>query len=199
MKDIKYESDIYMVRRLSEEDWAEIEAAYCANKISVRELARRHDLSDTAIRKHAKEEHWPRRDHKALAVIDARSRVRVIHELKPPPIITQGSRGKSLERTRRTLELLQAELDAEGVNVGWLEEAIYDYTENDKSPRRYQAMMKAVSLPVRILAAKNLALAMKTLKDSSPGKKQQAQDDADTAGKGTEWGDDLNFGGARTN
>ena len=41
-------------------DWEALEAEYRAGAASIRELARKYDVSDTAIRKKAKADNWER-------------------------------------------------------------------------------------------------------------------------------------------
>lgn len=49
-----------MIQMLIAPDWAVIEAQYRAGQLSIRQIARQHDISDTAIRNHAKAGGWTR-------------------------------------------------------------------------------------------------------------------------------------------
>jgi hypothetical protein len=46
----------------------------------------------------------------------------------------------------------------------------------------------------RTKSSNQLATALAKLNDAAPGKKEQAQADAETAGQGSGWGDDLDSG-----
>ncbi|WP_342643457.1 hypothetical protein [Rhodoligotrophos ferricapiens] len=70
-----------------------------------------------------------------------------------------------------------SELDATTSHVGELEKLIEQATANDPNDKRYEAMMRAVSLPTRANIIKTLALAAKTLSETAApqGKKQERQ------------------------
>ena len=53
-----------MAARKSTADWSRIELEYLAGDDSIREIADRHEISDTAIRKRAKAEKWVREPRK---------------------------------------------------------------------------------------------------------------------------------------
>ena len=106
---------------------------------------------------------------------------------------------KQVKEGRLVLDLLLAELKAEAVHIGFLDEIVEEEAAGNKSPKRRMAIEKALSLPVRMQAAKTYALALATLTSAGPGKKEQAQDAAQTAGRGTDWNDDLNAGGFGAN
>lgn len=176
-------------------DWAAIEAEYTKTHKSVRELGRWFSISDTAIRKRAKEKGWKR----PAAPGSHREPGKAVAVATIIPAAASDV-GAIIGRGRNLIVRLMDELDVCTTHIGELEQMIEAETEKDKDPRRRNALYKAVDLPVRAGAIKNLANALKTLNEAKTvGKKEQAKEAADTAGDGTEWGDDLNVPGSRPN
>lgn len=176
-------------------DWAAIEAEYTKTSKPVREIARWFSISDTAIRKKAKAEGWKRNE-------PASSHCEPAAIVAVPAVITAAASdvGSIISRGRNLVVRLMDELEAATTHIGELETMIETVTAGDKDPRARNALYKAVDLPVRAGALKNLANALKTLNESkNTGKKEQAQEAANTAGAGTEWGDDLDAPSSRPN
>lgn len=171
-----------MANRKTTIDWPRIEAEYLAGEDSIREIADRHEISDTAIRKKAKAEKWVR------AVRTPARREPVRSPPAPPPtepdepidsaVIANGGRGL----VSRMLD----ELDVVTSRRGELEDLIVEATEGDDDDARRDAMMKAVSLPGRANTLKTLALALKTINEASApqGKKAAQQERANAIGGG---------------
>lgn len=171
-----------MTTRKTSIDWARIELEYCANDDSIREIADRHEISDTAIRKRAKSEKWVRKVRTA-------NRRELVPSPPPPPesdpekpldaaAIADGGRGL----VARMLD----ELDVTTSRRGELEDMIVEATDGDDEDARRDSMMRAISLPSRANTMKTLALALKTLNEASApqGKKAAAQSRAnDVAGR----------------
>ncbi len=67
-----------MAKRTTTIDWPRIQIEYCANEDSIREIADRHEISDTAIRKRAKVEKWER-------VVRTPNRCEPMRSPPPPP------------------------------------------------------------------------------------------------------------------
>ena len=165
-----------MTKRKSTIDWSRIEVEYLSGEDSIREIADRHEISDTAIRKRATANGWKR------PVRTANRREPDRSPAPPPPVdpdkpidaasVADGGRGL----VSRMLD----ELDVITSRRGELEDMIIDATDNDDEDARRDSMMKAVSLPVRANTMKTLALALKTLNEASApqGKKAAAQDRA---------------------
>jgi hypothetical protein len=177
-------------------DWKKIKKEYAERRKSLRQLGAEHGVSHTAIAKRAKAEKWARRSFQVetspVAVAAPAITVAAAASAEPNDLVKGG---------REVLELLLAELKAEAVHVGWLDDVIAEETKGDRSPRRRMAMERAVSLPTRMQAAKNYATAVRTLHEAAPGKKEQAKEEARKIGQGrfatppapakTDWGDDL--------
>lgn len=165
-----------MATRKTTIDWSRIAIEYLSGEDSIREIADRHEISDTAIRKHAKTAGWKR---------EVRTPNRREPERSPPPpaainpeepldasAIADGGRGL----VARMLD----ELDVITSRRGELEDLIVEATDGDEEDARRDAMMRAVSLPGRANTMKTLALALKTLNEAAApqGKKAAAQDRA---------------------
>ena len=99
--------------------------------------------------------------------------------------------GTIVDRGRSMADRFIDELSAVTSHIGELEEMIEAETAGDKNPKRREAMYRAIELPMRSQVLKNIATAVRTFAEAAPGKKEEAQRAADTAGEGTDWGDDL--------
>ncbi len=166
-----------MATRKTTEEWSRIEREYCSGEDSVREIADRYEISDTAIRKRAKAGKWVRK---------VRTPNRREPERQPPPppptnpdevrdadAIANGGRG--------LVDRMLDELDVTTSRRGELEDMIVAATDDDEDDARRDAMMRAVSLPGRANTLKTLALALKTLNEAAApqGKKAAEQAEAD--------------------
>lgn len=165
-----------MASRKSTDDWQRIEIEYCEGEVSIREIADRYELSDTAIRKRAKAEGWVRKVRTPKKCEPVRS--------PPPPAATDPQRpldvGTIADGGRGLVHRMLDELDVVTSRRGELEDMIIEATDGDDEEARRDAMMKAVSLPSRANTMKTLALALKTLNEASApqGKKAQQQEKA---------------------
>lgn len=166
-----------MATRKTASEWARIELEYLSGEDSIREIADRHEISDTAIRKKAKAEGWVR------AVRTANRREPERSPPPPPPSDPEKPRdaGSIADDGRGLVARMLDELDVVTTRRGELEDMIVDATDGDDDEARRDAMMKAVSLPSRAATMKTLALALKTLNEASApqGKKAAAQERAD--------------------
>lgn len=187
-------ANLVRTREGNSPDWIQIGEAFKKNDKSIRAIAKENGISDAAVRKEAKKRMWvrgavdaPKCEPNCEPEIEARDST-----LAP---VVQAANAKPTElvkRGRNIILALMSELETETGNIHLLEELIEIDTADEKAPyRRRQALQKAVSLPVRAQAAKNLATALRTLADAAPGKKEQADDDAKNAGQGSDWQDDL--------
>lgn len=192
-------------------DWSEVRREFEAGILSNRALAKKYGVSEAAVRKHAKKGGWRKPRGAAnpggAQPKKADSASRAVTILLPASQRDRDGPSATIRKAARTdpkaladdtldvLNRLLDELDTVTARLGELEDLIVAETEDDKDGRRRNAMLKAVSLPVRILAAKNLSLALKTLQEARPGKKKQADEDAkNVGGVGSAWGDDLDVG-----
>lgn len=188
-------------------DWAGIERDYRKTDLSIREIAKWYGCSDKAIRLRAKADNWARPGAETPQAAPQAPQpladlVEPIVERIRTPLNSETTKPEAIIGRGRILALrMLDELDTTTSHVGEMEEAIEDATPGKGDVRRREAMMKAVSLPVRAGTLKNLALALKTLAESMApaGKKAAAAEDAKMAGLGSDWGDDLAPPAARPN
>lgn len=172
-----------MAQRKSTIDWARIELEYLAGEDSIREIADRHEISDTAIRKRAKEHGWVREVRSANRCEPAR-------QPPPPPrsdLETPREAGQIADDGRSLVGRMLDELDAVTSRRGELEDLIIAATDGDDDDTRRDAMMKALSLGNRANTMKTLALALKTLNEAAApqGKKAAQQEKAAQIGGGS--------------
>ena len=189
-------------------DWTAIKRAWVKNTVSIRALAKQHKVPESTIRKRAREKDWPPRGAQegaqkgaqASAKTKAEPRENASHErvdpspaAAPSPTMVKAADGSiDLAKSGKALlEMLMQELHLASAHPDFLEQVIAEETHGDRSPKRRQLLLRIVSLPTRIQAARNLASALALIAEAGPGKKQQRDEDAKTAGEGSEWGDLL--------
>jgi len=169
--------------RTSTIDWPRIEIEYLAGEDSIREIADRHEISDTAIRKRAKASGWVR-------PVRTANRRELEPSPPPPPRIdpeTPREPAQIADDGRNLVARMLDELDVVTSRRGELEDMIVDATDGDEDDARRMAMLRATSLPTRAATMKTLALALKTLNEASApqGKKAAQQDKAAQIGGGS--------------
>jgi hypothetical protein len=165
-----------MAARKTSSEWDRIELEYLGSEDSVREIADRHEISEAAIRKRAKAKGWVR----------AVCKLRTVRTL-PPPRVARAEPElvpdavTIAERSRGLVARMLDELDATTNYLGELEELIEGVTDGDRSGRRRDGMLSAISLGGRAKTLKELVTAFKTINEASApqGKKAAAQDRAD--------------------
>ncbi|EHM01412.1 hypothetical protein HMPREF9946_02151 [Acetobacteraceae bacterium AT-5844] len=177
-------------------DWKAVEAEFRAGKLSLRQIARRHGISDTAIRKRAKAAGWVRSDgdQKAGANLPAKPprQAPVARQTIIPPRPPAGGQSSdapaSIDLAKDLAHRLLGELDMATSRQDEIEDAIYEETREDENGRRRAMMLKAVSLPARAMTLKTLAQAMAVLKEAeegaAQGKKAQRQQSAQASASG---------------
>jgi hypothetical protein len=162
-------------------DWSEVEPLYRAGVLSVSEIARQFDVTETAVRKHAKQHKWKR---DLAAKVRAKTTQKLIEDLADGS--KDGSNGSNPQRARESEEetteraaltqvtvvrqhktiigdgldlaiRMLSELKATTTHVGELEAMLDD----DKTKRA--GMYRAISVPTRITALRDFATACRTL------------------------------------
>ncbi len=155
-------------------DWESIERDYRAGVLSIREVAKVHSVSDTAIRKKAKAERWERdltdRVNEKVRTELVRAEVRTadpqtereIVEVAAATVVqvVRGHRGR-IKQGNELVELLTKQLIDVAGRREEFETAIEIVCAEDKSPERMARLMKAVSLGSHASIAVNLANATK--------------------------------------
>lgn len=161
-------------------DWEALEVDYRAGIASIRELARKYDVSDTAIRKKAKADGWERdlteKVHERVRSKLVRAEVRTLNAREPvrtdAEIIEAAAETavqvvqihrRDVRNGRTICAALFAELQDTSANREIIAESIESETQDDTSPTRRNQMMKAISLPTRARAMLDLSAAMKNL------------------------------------
>jgi transposase-like protein len=178
-------------------DWIQIGEAYCNETVSIRALAKRHDLSDTAIRKEAKKRGWIRPDAnlpprepecKPEREPERNRSEATARAIASTPVKVLTARGRNI------ILALMDELEFLNGNHQTIADMVADYINGEKDVQARAKLLKVLDHESRSKTANYLATALAKLNDAAPGKKEQAEDDAKTAGQGSGWGDDLDTG-----
>lgn len=165
-------------------DWEAVRVDYCAGQMSIREIARKHDVAESYIRRRAKENGWER-DLSGKVQERVRSRlVRTVERTtnaqeevrttkRTDAEIVEAAAETAVQvvqihrrdvRNGRTIcAALFAELQDTSANREIIAECIESETQDDTSPTRRNQMMRAISLPTRARAMLDLSAAMKNL------------------------------------
>lgn len=161
-------------------DWEAIEAEYRSGTISNAELGRKYDVSESYIRKRAKEGGWSKdltakvqtavRDKLVRAVVregnartDSRTESEIIEAAAETAVQVVQIHRRDVRHGRTICAALFAELQDTSANRELIAECIESETQDDTSPTRRNQMMKAISLPTRARAMLDLSAAMKNL------------------------------------
>lgn len=160
-------------------DWEAIERLYRADVLSIREIAAQHGISEGAIRKRAKAEGWERdlgdkvaakvrnelvrTEVRTKAPMSAGTQKEIVDEAAAIQVAIVREHRTSIKSGKEIVELLMHQLrDAIGARAA-IEVFIEDQTKaDDDNMKRYNALMKAVSIPTHTAAVVNLANALKT-------------------------------------
>lgn len=157
-------------------DWEALGVEYRAGAVSVRELARKYDVSEGAIRKKAKANQWERdltekvqgRVRSKLVrsevrTTNARTEAEIIEAAADTAVQVVQIHRRDVRNGRMICARLFAELQDTSANREIIAECIESETQDDTSPTRRNQMMKAISLPTRARAMLDLSAAMKNL------------------------------------
>jgi hypothetical protein len=159
-------------------DWEAIEGMYRAGLLSVREIARSHGISHTAIQKRAKADGW-------LRDLTAKVRQQVASGLVATEVATAGTaterqmveaaatqvitlvrehRGQ-ISRSRLLVDKLMAQLEGVADHRDLLEQIIDEVEDGSTgaSIKRREALIRAVALPSNAGVLKNLADTLKVV------------------------------------
>jgi hypothetical protein len=131
-------------------DWAKIKAEWCAGSDSNVRIAKRHGVSEGAIRKYAKENRWEKGNPE-------KPNLPPISKSTPPPVAECGNDPVFVANSALSIaERMIAELDATTSLLNEIEDWIEEDTKDDNSPARRNAMLKAISLPSRAMTLKTI-------------------------------------------
>lgn len=179
-------------------DWVQVGEAYRTKTLSIRAIAKEFGISDTAIRKEAKKRGWVRPDTETpireLACEPRANRSEsAAKSIASTPVSALTARGRNI------ILALMDELEFLNRNHETLVGMVEDYVNGEKEAGIRAKLLKALDHETRSKTANYLATALAKLNDAAPGKKQQAEEEAKTAGQNSDWDDDLDFAGARPN
>lgn len=172
-------------------DWAAIEKDYRNSTQSVRQIAKKYEVSESAIRKKADAGGWVRT--KCAPAHPPEPEILPPPRRPPPPPVEDAAPLREAvpqdagELAEDLVHRMLVELDATTTQIDEIEAAIYEETHDDQNDRRRSAMLKAVSLPARAMTLKTLLQARAALTESGgkkAGKKEQRQEAAATAARG---------------
>lgn len=160
-------------------DWEAIERAYRAGALSIRTIAERNDVSDTAIRKKAKALGWERdlseQVRKEVRNKLVRGEVRedqcanperdaeIIEEAAEEGATVVRSHRRDIRKATNLANLLMDDLLTTIQKREEIEDAIDDETADDVNGMRRANMLSAVSLPSNAKTLFQLSAAMKNL------------------------------------
>ncbi len=161
-------------------DWESIERLYRAGVLSIREIAKIHEVSDTAIRKKAKELGWERdltakvqakaRDELVRASVrtaltreNLRTERDIIEEAALTVVAVVREHRSGIATARRIVAVRSGQLLAAAGQRDALEVLIEEETAADASSDRRNKLYKAISLPSHATTARDLSMAMKNL------------------------------------
>lgn len=165
-------------------DWVQIGEAYCSETLSIRALAKKFSVSDTAIRKEAKKRGWARPDANHVA------REPECEPTCEPPSTRSEATAKSVASTpvsaltargRNIILALMDELEFLNRNHETLAGLVEDYVNGEKEDGIRAKLLKALDHETRSKTANYLATALAKLTDAAPGKKQERQENAESA------------------
>lgn len=178
-------------------DWVQIGEAYSTETLSIRALAKKFGVSDTAVRKEAKKRGWARPDANQQPCELPRE------PACEPPASRFEAQAKDVASTlvsaltsrgRNIILDLMTELEFLNRNHQTLVDMVEDYVNGEKDGQARAKLVRLLDHESRAKAANYLATALAKLVDAAPGKKDQAKADAESAGQGSSWGDDLDAG-----
>jgi len=168
----------------SKADWEAIEREYRAGILSVREIARRHGITEGPIRRKAKEKGWERdltqkvktraqeklsrsgedaQDATGDATATRVDEARAVEENADRVVGVVTLHRRDIRTGRETVEMMLDELRAECKMPGLSEMAEQHIEESGASQREAQAIRKAVSLPGRAGVMRDLSQSMQRL------------------------------------
>lgn len=165
-------------------NWVQIGEAYCSETLSIRALAKKFGVSDTAIRKEAKKREWERpstnqaaREPECEPACEPFSNRSEATEksVAATPVSALTARGRNI------ILALMDELEFLNRNHDVLASLVEDYVNGEKQDGVRAKLLKALDHETRSKTANYLATALAKLTDAAPGKKQERQENAESA------------------
>lgn len=156
-------------------DWSAIEAEYRAGQLSNRMIAEKHGISEGMIRKKAKAQDWTKdlsaKVRQEVRTQLVRSEVRTSNVSERDIVQQAGITGAQVVRTHRRdarqasdlLAMLMTQLTEAAACRPDLENIIEETCKEDETGKRYDRLMRAVSLPTHASTVRDLSTALKNL------------------------------------
>lgn len=172
-------------------DWAEIANAYCAGSLSNRQLAKKFGIAESTLRKRIASEGWEKTGAQKVRTsapkVRAPAHQRPVAQKRPSPVVAEAIPEDLEGRLLSLAERMTDELEDITAHHGEISEAIEIETANDENSRRRDAMMKAISHPMRTNSLKTIAQTVALLggkAGAKKGKKELQKDEAEKASSG---------------
>lgn len=176
--------------RKSSIDWAAVEADFRAGGQSNRQLSEKHGVAESSIRKRIKAEGWVRTNASKV-----RTKPQSAHQpartmpaapAKQASIPRKSADHPLNDRISALASRLMGELEDATAYLGEIADAIEDETAEDRSTRRKQAMLKAISTRERTETLRTLKQIdmMESGKAGKKGVKEERKEAAEKAAKG---------------
>jgi len=155
-------------------DWFPIETEFRAGQFSIREIAKKHDVSEGAIRRHAKLYGLTRDLSQRIkrSVLNKLARANAMPDVSDEEIIdTTAAQGMQIvldhrdhiKKHRAIVQVLAGQLDEFAKDRDAIEKTIIEETKDDTDKKRRNQMFKAVSLPSHAGVARDLSSVLRNL------------------------------------
>lgn len=165
-----------MTKERTAYDWEAIEKEYRAGMLSVRQIAKNHGCTDTAIRKKMKALNVERDLSQKIAeqvrtqlvrkegcTANPVSEKEIVETAAAQAVEVVRSHQKRLSRGGKIVETLLEQLAEVAEKRSEIEQTIEEETAGDETSNRRNMMLKAVALPQNASTAVSLTLALKNL------------------------------------
>ena len=171
-------------------DWHAIEADFRAGALSNRQIAKKHGVAESTLRKRIASGGWVRtsaqkvRKNTKTAHQPARNPAPVPGK---PPLTERGTANNLDERTENLVSRLLGEVEDTTAHLGEISEAIELETASDNGSRRRDAMLKAISTKERaetVRTLKQIQMMGVTGSGKKKGVKEERREAAEKAASG---------------
>ncbi|MFP2872619.1 terminase [Acetobacter tropicalis] len=176
--------------RKSSIDWAAVEADFRAGAQSNRQLSEKYGVAESSIRKRIKAEGWVRTNASKVRTkpqsAHQPARTRPAAPAKQDSIPQESADHHLNDRISALASRLVGELEDATAYLGEIADAIEEETAEDRSDRRKQAMLKAISTRDRAETLRTLKQIqmMEAGKAGKKGVKEERKEAAEKAAKG---------------
>ncbi|HQR20104.1 MAG TPA: hypothetical protein PKV98_04515 [Burkholderiaceae bacterium] len=160
-------------RAAGEVDWERVRKLYELGQLSIRDIARECNIQPSSVTRRAEKENWlrdqsdeVRKRAKAMVLSNGKATVATQEDIDA----AAASAASVLTTHRRDaahwsalVRMLAGQLGEVASNRDRFEAVIEEVTKDDKSPQRYNQLMRAVSLASHAGVVKDLTAALKNL------------------------------------